>query len=241
MSREVFFFDLETDTLRRDWPAERTFEDATLRMHMTVGCGAWGPAPGECPPAPVQCSPVTFWRYSGERHDMEALGAALDQARMIVMYNGARFDMRVLMKYYAPLRWARWQCKLFDPFLHIYAALQSMVSLNELAHYNGVAEKTQSGAEAPDMWRRGEHDTLERYCAHDVEILAAVLYHPGDTVVVPRKRYRDVLGTVRFPLAAHTRAKWRTIVGGVPAGGDRKRGWIDVVDDPPQCYWQREE
>ncbi len=207
--RQVFIFDLETDTLRSDWPKERSFEAATLRMHMTVGCGAWAPAPGA--PSTVT-ERRTYWRHSDKRNDLEKLGCDMDAAQMIVIYNGMRFDMLVLKKYYAPWRWQRWQQKLFDPFRAIYLHNRSMIALNDLARLNALGEKTHSGLEAPAMWRDGRHDELERYCQHDVEILQGIVYISGGSVLMPRKQFRDVIGTTRFPMSTHTRARWQMIV-----------------------------
>lgn len=113
-----------------------------------------------------------------ERAQLDAFGARLDAAQVVVAYNGRGFDLRVLRNYFDSTRVDAWAAKLLDPFEVIRNATGAWVKLDHLLAVNGLARKTADGVAAVDWWAQGRHDEVLRYCRSDVELLVALLQRP---------------------------------------------------------------
>ena len=124
----------------------------------------------------------------GDTRTMSDLLTWMDGARIIVAYNGADFDMRVLRKYYGndDDRWHSHLRKLHDPAQQVRRAVGRKVKLDKLLQLNGMAGKAGSGADAPRWWTEGAWQKLATYCERDTEALAELVYRtnikvPGGT------------------------------------------------------------
>ena len=122
---------------------------------------------------------------------MEGLLAWMDEAALVVCYNGHAFDMRVLTRHYDgdEERQERHARKLLDPMLATTRAAGRRLRLSHLLSINGQRGKAGAGCDAPGLWHEGKLDALERYCMRDVEALAELALR--DTVRVPGGATRE--------------------------------------------------
>ena len=144
---------------------------------------------------PVDGTWMTAWHDTvrkapggGDTRTMSDLLTWMDGARIVVAYNGADFDMRVMRKYYGndDDRWHSHLRKLHDPAQQVRRAVGRKVKLDKLLQLNGMAGKAGSGADAPRWWTEGAWQKLATYCERDTEALAELVYRtnikvPGGT------------------------------------------------------------
>jgi len=115
------------------------------------------------------------WAWTASRtSNRDEIVSVLDDAQLIIAFNGAWFDIPVLQ------RWlglgndvvGRWMAKLVDPH---YAArglmgTRACARLAVILEMNGMESKSGSGAEAAQMARDGRWDELEAYCSQDARV-----------------------------------------------------------------------
>lgn len=118
--------------------------------------------------------------------DTDSFGKLMDDADVVVAYNGREFDLRVLRNHYASERVYKWAAKLLDPFEVIRDATGSWVKLDELLDANGLPRKPASGVDAVNWWKDGEQDKVIEYCKHDVLGLQRIV--AMDRIRFPVKR-----------------------------------------------------
>ena len=120
----------------------------------------------------------------GDTKTVADMLAWMDGARIIVAYNGANFDMRVLRKYYGSdsARWYAHLQKLHDPAQQVRRTAGRNVKLDRLLQLNGIPGKAGSGADAPRWWTEGEWQKLAMYCERDTGALAELVYRARITV-----------------------------------------------------------
>ena len=172
----VVVFDVETTTLVGEGELEG--------MEVSVACAARLPASGSVAKAMEEAERGSFWHASvrrapggGEAASVETLLAWMDTARMIVAYNGAEFDMRVLWRYYQgdEERWQSHMAKLHDPMRVIWAKTGRRIRLSTMLRWNGIGGKAGAGCDAPRWWEEGRWQYLEEYCARDVWALVELV------------------------------------------------------------------
>lgn len=172
----MFVFDLETDRLLNK---ERTNWNE-LRMTCGVGIDS-----------------------DGNRHDfvlkpdcndheqvMASLQKHLDEAPVIVIYNGAGFDLKILRNYFSNEKVEEWECKLMDPFDILRSKWRTWVKLDELLVANGLGSKTGDGVLAVKWWEDGEYDKVVDYCYQDTLGLYKLVCIKGP-IKFPVKRWKD--------------------------------------------------
>ena len=92
----------------------------------------------------------------------------------VVTFNGIRFDFPVLGPEVAALL----KGKTVDLFCDLHHASGQMLGLDRVARGTLGRGKSGSGANAPAMWARGEHQAVREYCEDDV-LLTRDLYLHG--------------------------------------------------------------
>lgn len=125
----------------------------------------------------------TYWHNSrsevsgkSSMSSISDLCTLLSKCRAHVAFNGGRFDMVVIKRYFATTQdYQDAAARLYDPFQDIVSSGLGYFSLNALLVQNGLSSKTASGSEAPKMWNEQRYDELEAYCASDVELLAQLI------------------------------------------------------------------
>ncbi len=143
----VVVFDLET--MRS--AAEVGGWDKAQLMGMSVGV-VWDSRLGEC--------------QSYFADQAEALVEHLRRAELVVGFNIAGFDYRVLAGY-SPFDFS--QLNTLDILQEVYGRLKHRVSLDALIRATLNRPKTADGLQALQWYKEGRLDLIEEYCRKDVE------------------------------------------------------------------------
>ncbi len=185
MSNEnyIVVWDLETQTTIKSMIGE-TVAEQTAACQVSVVCALRIPlslvlAPSSVEAAMEEAAAISCWRDEDPdgAGPFDALFRLFDGATVIAGFNTCGFDHVVMRKYYGKQR-SRYESHLlksFDPFSRLRDVTGNWYKLDTLLGCNGLDVKTASGLEAIRMWERGERETLEEYCAHDVAQTARLL------------------------------------------------------------------
>ncbi len=95
------------------------------------------------------------------------LGKALREAYPLIGFSSKQFDVPVLAKYF---NFSLAAVPHFDILEEVQKVLGRRVGLGVLAEANLGEGKFGKGADAVDMYRRGDMDALKRYCLQDVKV-----------------------------------------------------------------------
>jgi len=163
---------------RRPLAPERTgsaggtllFDLETLRSAADVG--GWGNAHRMGVALAVVCH-LEEQRFEVFRErEVEALGARLRAARLVIGYNVRRFDYRVLAGYTG----ADYNRLLptLDLLEEVHRALGFRLRLDDLARATLGSGKSADGLQSLAWVKQGRMDLVEEYCRHDVEVLRDV-------------------------------------------------------------------
>ena len=95
------------------------------------------------------------------------LGKALQRANPLIGFYSKQFDVPVLAKYF---NFSLAAGPHFDILEEVQKVLGRRVGLGVLAEANLGEGKFGKGADAVDMYRRGDMDALKRYCLQDVKV-----------------------------------------------------------------------
>ena len=99
--------------------------------------------------------------------DFGKLWAILEQADMLISWNGDHFDIPLLNKYYpGDLS----QIKSLDLMKEAAKSLGRRLRLDSVGQATLGINKTAHGSEALEMWKNGEIDKLIAYCMNDVKM-----------------------------------------------------------------------
>jgi hypothetical protein len=109
----------------------------------------------------------------------------MDEATLIVAYNGLEYDFPLLKRHYAhnQARYLSHRIKTLDPFANIKALTQRWPKLDNLLIANSLPAKIANGLQAIKMWDDQRRDELEEYCKADVVLLAKLVLH--DKITAP--------------------------------------------------------
>lgn len=99
--------------------------------------------------------------------DLNNLWPILEQADMLVTWNGDHFDIPILNKYY-PGDISK--IKSLDLMKEVQLVLGRRLKLDTVAAATLGKNKSGNGLEAIEWWRNGEIDKLVYYCTEDVKI-----------------------------------------------------------------------
>ena len=172
-SGNVIVFDLETtELIRPNVPKSE--------MSISVACAMvlYADTVRDSRSALDNSAALTFWHRDTDGAPISLLIELLRAARLIVVYNGVGFDLKVLQKYMDEAEMRQLQGKTLDPFAILRNETNRWFKLNALLLTNGLVPKSNSGAAAPALWREGRLQELEAYCARDVEALASLVLKP---------------------------------------------------------------
>ncbi|MCC6741214.1 MAG: ribonuclease H-like domain-containing protein [Planctomycetia bacterium] len=109
--------------------------------------------------------------------DVNALIEDLRAASRVIGFNHRNFDYAVLSRY-TKLDWST--VKSFDILEDLTRILGHRVKLDSVAAATLGTKKSGHGLQAIEWFRKGDWDTLIRYCKDDVKITADVWRHGVD-------------------------------------------------------------
>ena len=101
------------------------------------------------------------------QEDFKKLWPILEQADMLITWNGDHFDIPLLNKYY-PGDLAK--LKSMDLMREVRNVLGRRLKLDSVAEATLGRNKSGHGLEAIEWWAKGEIDKLKQYCIEDVRI-----------------------------------------------------------------------
>ncbi|MEA2715658.1 MAG: hypothetical protein QOG91_686 [Candidatus Parcubacteria bacterium] len=100
-------------------------------------------------------------------NDFGKLWPILEQADLLITWNGDHFDIPLLNKYY-PGDLAN--IKSLDLMREVYTVLGRRLKLDTVAEATIGLNKSGTGADAIYLWQKGEIDKLIAYCTDDVRL-----------------------------------------------------------------------
>lgn len=114
---------------------------------------------------------VTDTYSSFLQEDFKKLWPILEQADMLVTFNGDHFDIPLLNKYYAG---DLSKIKSLDLLVEVKNVLGRRIKLDTIAEATLGKNKIAHGLEAITWWKKGEIDNIIKYCLEDVKITKEV-------------------------------------------------------------------
>lgn len=99
--------------------------------------------------------------------DFNKLWPILEQADLLITWNGDHFDIPLLNKYYPG---DLVQIKSLDLMREVQKSLGRRLKLDTAAEATLGANKTGHGADAMILWQKGEIEKLINYCINDVKL-----------------------------------------------------------------------
>lgn len=121
----------------------------------------------------LDCSLACLYSYNHDKYlcfredKLKELGPVLRDARLIIGFSINRFDLPVLNKYYNFDLLKMPRIDLLDEIEESYG---KRISLDLLAKANLGVGKTGHGLDAIEYYKKGDWDTLEKYCLQDVKL-----------------------------------------------------------------------
>lgn len=101
------------------------------------------------------------------QEDFPKLWPILEQADMLITFNGDHFDIPLLDKYYSgDLK----KIKSLDLLVEVKKSLGRRIKLDTIAEATLGTKKIGHGLEAVSWWKSGEIDKIIKYCIEDVKI-----------------------------------------------------------------------
>ncbi len=100
-------------------------------------------------------------------NDFPKLWPILEQADMLITFNGDHFDIPLLNKYYTG---DLTKIKSLDLLVEVRNSLGRRIKLDTLAEATLGKNKAGHGLEAITWWQNGEIDKIIKYCIEDVRI-----------------------------------------------------------------------
>jgi DEAD/DEAH box helicase domain-containing protein len=101
------------------------------------------------------------------KEDLGKLWPLIEQADMLVSYNGDHFDIPLLNKYYAG---DLTQIKSLDLLVEIRKTLGRRIKLDDIASATLGQKKSADGLQSIVWWRQGKIDEVVAYCKQDVVV-----------------------------------------------------------------------
>lgn len=101
------------------------------------------------------------------QEDFGKLWPILEQADMLITFNGDHFDIPLLNKYYSG---DLGKIKSLDLLVEVKNVLGKRIKLDTIAEATLGIKKSGHGLEAVTWWKTGEIDKIIKYCIDDVKI-----------------------------------------------------------------------
>jgi len=105
------------------------------------------------------------------KEDLGKLWPLIEQADMLVSFNGDHFDIPLLNKYYAG---DLTQIKSLDLLKEIKQVLGRRIKLDDIASSTLGQSKSADGLQSIIWWRQGKIDEVVAYCKQDVIVTRKV-------------------------------------------------------------------
>lgn len=105
------------------------------------------------------------------KEDLGKLWSLIEQADMLVSFNGDHFDIPLLNKYYAG---DLTQIKSLDLLVEIKKSLGRRIKLDDIASATLGESKSADGLQSIIWWRQGKIDEVVAYCKQDVVVTRKV-------------------------------------------------------------------
>jgi DEAD/DEAH box helicase domain-containing protein len=99
--------------------------------------------------------------------DLKDLWPILEQADMLITFNGEHFDIPILNKYYSG---DLSKIKHIDLLKEVRNSLGRRLKLDTIASATLGTNKSGSGLDAIEWWNNGEIEKIIKYCIDDVRI-----------------------------------------------------------------------
>lgn len=128
----------------------------------------------------VLWSSKTNWPYIYFRHQVEQLAAALEQADVVVSYNGKGYDAAVLQENVGRrVRFAR-QIDLLEEIQSHRPAFEKGWKLDDVAARLWGTPKVTESAKIPEIWKAGETHAVISHALLDVYYTRTLFEHIRD-------------------------------------------------------------
>lgn len=101
------------------------------------------------------------------QEDFPKLWPILEQADMLITFNGNHFDIPLLNKYYSG---NLSKIKSLDLLEEVKKVLGRRIKLDTIAEATLGIKKSGHGLDAVEWWKKGEIDKIIKYCIEDVKI-----------------------------------------------------------------------
>lgn len=101
------------------------------------------------------------------QEDLPKLWPIIEQADMLITFNGDHFDIPLLNKYYSG---DLTKIKSLDLLVEIRNSLGRRIKLDTIAEATLGKKKSGHGLQAVEWWKTGEIDKIIKYCIEDVKI-----------------------------------------------------------------------
>lgn len=105
------------------------------------------------------------------KEDLGKLWPLIEEASMLISYNGDHFDIPLLNKYYAG---DLTQIKSLDLLVEIRKVLGRRIKLDDVATATLGESKSADGLQSIIWWRQGKIDEVVAYCKQDVVVTKKV-------------------------------------------------------------------
>ena len=121
--------------------------------------------------------------------DLPKLWPLIEQADVLITFNGEHFDIPLLNKYY---HGDLTKIRSLDLLVEFRKALGRHVGLGNIAEATLGVGKSGHGLQAVEWWKKGDIENIRKYCLQDVKVTKEVYeyalkhkklkYKDGDTV-----------------------------------------------------------
>lgn len=101
------------------------------------------------------------------QEDFPKLWPIIEQADMLVTFNGDHFDIPLLNKYYSG---DLTKIKSLDLLVEVKKSLGRRIKLDTIAEATLGIKKSGHGLDAVTWWKEGQIDKIIKYCIDDVKI-----------------------------------------------------------------------
>ena len=119
------------------------------------------------------------------QEDFGKLWPILEQADMLITFNGDHFDIPLLNKYYSG---DLTKIKSLDLLVEVRNVLGKRIKLDTIAEATLGIKKSGHGLEAVAWWKTGEIDKIIKYCIDDVKITKQVYDY---AIANSKLKYKD--------------------------------------------------
>lgn len=135
------------------------------------------------------------------QEDFSSLWPLLEKADMLIGYNSNHFDIPILNKYYhGDLN----SIKSLDLLEEIKNSLGRRISLDRVADGTLGKGKIGHGLQAIEWWKKGDFESLKKYCLEDVKLTKEVYEY---ALKNNKLKFKEAGKTFEIPLDTST---WKT-------------------------------